>query len=236
MKVIYGIGKTKFPFPNPVLTIGVFDGLHKGHQKLIRQMVRRAEKLKGTSIVMTFHPHPIKVLHPQKYLPYIISLDYRLKLINQLNVNVCYVVKFTKKLSDLTPEKFVEKYIVQEINPKEIYIGPDFSFGKDHKGSGEALKALSKEYGFKVKPVKAFLLKESVPCHETFQKIGSTLIRYLISEGRLKEAAKYLGRRVSIMGKVMHGDARGRKLGFPTLNIYPADEVIRRWVFMRSGS
>ncbi|MCD4779331.1 MAG: riboflavin biosynthesis protein RibF [Candidatus Omnitrophica bacterium] len=226
MKVIYGIGKVKEKFRNPILTVGVFDGVHRGHQKLIKHAVRRAKKINGTPMLMTFYPHPVKVMRPEKYLPYIISLPYRLTLIESLGIRVCIVLKFTKKMAAIAPTRFIQHYLERLIAPKEIIVGEDFSFGFNRRGTVDFLKSQSKEYAFSVKSLKPVLVKSPSRYSGGLAKIGSTLIRYLIAEGRLKEARAYLGRNVSVLGKVMKGDARGRILGFPTINIYPAEEVV----------
>jgi riboflavin kinase/FMN adenylyltransferase len=226
MKVIYGIGKVKQKFRDPILTIGVFDGVHRGHQKLIKHTVRRAEKLNGTPMLMTFYPHPVKVMRPKSYLPYIVSLSYRLSLIASLGIKVCIVLKFTKRMAAITPDRFIEQYLVGLVAPKEIIVGADFSFGLNRQGTVEYLKSQSRKYAFAVKTLKPMLAKSPSGRTDGVVKIGSTLIRYLIAEGHLKEAKAYLGRNVSVLGEVKQGDARGRLLGFPTINIYPAEEVV----------
>ena len=135
MKVIYGFGKTKLNFSYPVVAIGIFDGLHRDHQTLIKQLVKRARSVKGQAIVLTFYPHPVHVLHPEVYLPYIISLSYRLKLLQDLGVDVCIVGKFTKAFSHLTPDEFVLKYLVRRIQVKEVFVGDDFRFGVHREGN-----------------------------------------------------------------------------------------------------
>jgi len=218
MKVIYGIGKVKKTFKNTVLAIGVFDGLHAGHQKLIKAAVRKAKSLGGPAIVMTFSPHPVQILKPDKYLPFVISLPHRLKLIEQLDVAACVVVRFTKRFSQLAAQEFVKSYLVEPIKPKEIFVGNDFRFGKNRSGTIEYFKEAGRKYGFKVNTV--------FPVKGGRKKIGSSRIRSLITDGKLYAAKHFLGRNFSIMGKVVRGDRRGKGLGFPTANIYPENSVI----------
>ncbi len=154
MKVIYGIGKINRIFKNDVLVIGVFDGLHIGHQKLIKTAVRRAKALGGQAAVMTFSPHPFEVLHPRKYLPHVVSLSHRFKLIEQLGVKSCIVIRFTKQFSRLTGEQFAKKYIAGYVKPREVFVGGDFRFGQGRQGTLEHFKEIGKKYGFKVKTVK----------------------------------------------------------------------------------
>ena len=218
MNVIYAIGKVKKKFKNAVLAIGVFDGVHRGHQALIQGAVRRARQLGGEPLVMTFWPHPVHVLHPELGLPYIISLHHRLKLIEELGAKARIVVHFTRRFARLSPEQFIQRYIIAHIAPKEIYVGNDFRFGQGREGTLEYFQQAGVKYGFKVRVVDAVKAGK--------KKIGSSMIRQLIGEGKLAQAAKFLGRGVSVMGKVVHGDGRGKEFGFPTANIFIQNGVI----------
>jgi len=218
MKVIYSPGKLKKVIDNAVLAIGVFDGMHLGHQKLIRRSIALARKNRGKAVVLTFHPHPVQVLRPETYLPYIVSVPYRLKLIAETGVDICVLEKFTKKFSQLTPQKFVENYLLGFIRPKVIIVGEDFRFGSDREGDLSTFRRLGRRWGFKVNAVTS--LKGSQ------KKIGSTLIRKEIAAGHLTKAEKMLGRPVSIMAKVVRGKSRGRILGFPTANLKLDAEVL----------
>ncbi len=218
MKIIYGIGQAREKFKNVVLAIGVFDGLHRGHQALIKKAISKAKLLRGQACVMTFDPHPVHVLHPDVYLPLIVSLPHRLYLMEKMGVAAAFVVNFTKRFSRLSPQEFIKRYIVDVIKPAEIIIGDDFRFGKDRLGTLEYLRQAGRKYGFRVNAVDAVRGGK--------KKISSTLIRQLIAGGKLNDAEKLLGRKVSLMGKVVKGDSRGKKLGFPTANIYPTNEVI----------
>ncbi len=218
MNVIYGIGKVNRLFKNAVLAIGVFDGLHIGHQELIQRIVKRAKEIKGESIVLTFDPHPIKVLDPQRYIPLISTLSQRILLIEQMEVDHCLVVNFTKRFSQMSPESFIKRYIEKNIHPKEIYVGCDFRFGNNRSGTLDVFKAEGARYGFRLHVVHSI--------EKGNEKISSTHIRRLIRSGRLKESGRLLGRTFSIMGVVKKGKSRGTKLGFPTANIYPRNEII----------
>ncbi len=218
MNVIYAIGKVKKKFKNAVLAIGVFDGVHRGHQALIQGAIRRAQQTKGDPLVMTFWPPPVHVLRPELGLPYIISLQHRLKLIEELGAKACIVVHFTRRFARLSPEQFIRRYLVAHIAPKEIYVGNDFRFGQGREGTLEYFEQVGAKYGFKVRAVDAVKTGE--------KKIGSSIIRQLIGEGKLSQAARLLGRAVSVMGKVVHGDGRGKKIGFPTANIFIRNGVI----------
>jgi len=218
MKVIYGIGNVKRILKNTVLAIGVFDGLHLGHQKLIKTAVARANILNGKGYVMTFFPHPIRILRPEIYMPYIVSLPYRIKLIAGLGVTGCIVSRFTKRFAQLSPQRFIENYLMRYIRPVEVFVGDDFRFGQNRTGSVELFEQIGKKFGFKVHVVSQ--IKSGVG------KISSTRIRELIASGRLKHAGALLGRNVSIMGIVVRGENRGKELGFPTANILPDGEIL----------
>ena len=218
MKVMYGIGKVKQSFKKAVLVIGVFDGLHLGHQQLIRQAVKRAKAIGGKVVVLTFWPHPVHVLHPEIHLPLIISLPHRLTILSTLGVDACVVVRFTKRFSQMTPHRFIQQYIVKGVRPKEVFVGDDFRFGQDRTGTLDLFQREGQTYGFNVNPVRS--VRGGVA------KISSTHIRELISDGQLKAAQRWLGRPVALMGRVVKGEARGRTLGYPTANIEVATEVI----------
>lgn len=218
MKVISRIGGIKKKFTRPVLALGVFDGLHRGHRYLIDKVVKRARAIRGTSVVMTFFPHPRHVLRPHHFLPFLISLRHRLRLIEQMGVSVCFVANFTKQFSNLTSHQFARRYLLAGIKPREIFIGEDFRFGRGRSGSVEFLKTIGAQKGFAVHAIPRI--------KQGNWGISSSLIRKLILEGRLTLARRMLGRPVSILGKVIKGDGRGKTLGFPTANINSLGEII----------
>jgi riboflavin kinase/FMN adenylyltransferase len=160
----------------------------------------------------------VQVLHPDNYLPFVISLPHRLKLIERLDVTACIVVRFTKRFSQLTAHEFIEHYLVGPLQPGEIFVGRDFRFGKNRSGTLEYLKEAGRTYGFQVNVIS--------PVKGGQRKIGSSRIRRLITEGKLYAAKQFLGREFSTMGRVVKGDGRGRALGFPTVNIRPQNAVI----------
>ena len=220
MKVICGIKKFPKKFHHAVLVIGVFDGLHQGHRELIRRAVQRARATQRPIVVMTFDPHPVNVLHPEVRLPLIVSLPYRLKLIEALGVDAAVVISFTKTFSRLNPENFIKQYLVESIQPREVFVGDDFRFGQGRIGTIDLFKEVSERFGFHVNTVHPIKRKgEGI-------KISSTTIRQFISDGKLAQAQRLLGRRVSVMGRVVKGDRRGRLLGFPTANILPHDVIL----------
>jgi len=218
MKVYYGAGKIKHKFKRPILTIGIFDGVHRGHRYIIKKIVDGSRRINGSSIVFTFYPHPYHVLKPRKYLPLLISLEHRLNLLADLGVDVCIIQGFTKKFSNINKTTFIKKILVNKIHPSEIIVGKDFNFGKKKMGGIKLLKDLGKIHNYRVKVIPSRLIGT--------KKISSTLIRSLILKGNLKKASNFLGRPLSIFGKIVKGSKRGKLLGFPTANIDYAHEVL----------
>lgn len=213
MKVIYGIGKAKHHFRDIVLVIGIFDGLHRGHQILIRSALRRARVLKCKMVVLTFSPHPMLVLHPEKSFHKITSLAHRLKLLSCMGVDACIVGKFTQKFSLISPAVFVKRYLCGILHVKEVFIGEDFRFGQNRRGEVTWLYELGERYGFRV-----HIMKDILKGHA---KISSTQIRRFVARGDLTRAENLMGRRFAVMGRVEKGEGRGAWLGFRTVNIYP---------------
>ena len=211
MKTIFGPRKLREAFEKTVVLIGVFDGLHRGHRYLIRKAVSLSRARNKKSVCVTFHPHP-------KKQPCLISLTHRLRLIEELGVDYCLVIKFNRRFSLVTAEDFVKDILVKFFHPEFIFIGENFRFGYQARGTVEVLKALSGTFGFKVRAIKELSAAD--------KKISSRAIRHLIKAGELKEAQRLLGRRVSVLGTVISGAKRGRGLGYPTANINPHHEVL----------
>lgn len=218
METIYGINQWTKQYKNPVVAIGVFDGLHLGHQDLMKTTVQKAREIQGTPMVMTFNPHPVHVLHPHVHLPLIASFPHRLKLFEKLGIEVCLAVHFTRRFSHLSPQQFIKHYIVQAIKAKVVVVGDDFRFGEHRRGTLEIFQEAGEKFGFKVIGLHAVKRNRKV--------ISSTSIRTWIAQGKFAEASRLLGRPVTLFGKVVHGDRRGKKLGFPTANIRLTSEVI----------
>ena len=209
MKVIYDLGTTKIK--KSAIAIGIFDGVHRGHQLLIKSMVAQARRLKAKAVVITFFPHPAHVLRPDVFLPYLMSLEHRLKLLESLGADVVYIIRFNKRFAKIDPVYFIEKVLVAQLGVKSVYVGDNFRFGKDRSGDINLFKKLSHKHGYRMHAVKT--LKQSG------EVISSGRLRRLIPAGELKQASHLLGRPVSILGKVIRGAARGKSLGYPTANI-----------------
>ncbi|MDO8524978.1 MAG: bifunctional riboflavin kinase/FAD synthetase [Candidatus Omnitrophota bacterium] len=219
MNTIYGLRHLKRQAKGSVVTIGVFDGVHIGHRKVIKKAVDSAVKAKLASIVITFDPHPAKILKSGRAAPSLISLKHRIRLIGELGADILLIVKFTKPFSKMPPEKFVENILIDKLRMKEIYLGDNFSFGNGAAGRGaRILRDMSRGLGFKVTIIKPVKLNARI--------VSSSLIRRLILSGNLREAARLSGRPVSIFGTVVKGSGIARGLGCPTANINPHHEAI----------
>jgi len=219
MKVIRGIENIKEGLSYPLLTIGNFDGVHLGHQKIFRLLVERARVVNGTSIVLTFQPHPLKVLSPQKAPPQLMTIDQKAELIGSFNIDYMICVNFTREFSRIEAEDFVRDILVGRIGVKEIFIGANYLFGKERKGSPELLKTMGRESGFTVTVVEELKVKGAI--------VSSSMIRSLIRGGEVEEASVFLGRPYSVDGTVIEGTKRGRNLlRIPTANLETPNELL----------
>jgi riboflavin kinase/FMN adenylyltransferase len=196
---------------HPVVALGNFDGVHRGHQQLVEQIRRRAAEHAGTSVVMTFDPHPPRVLRPDKAPPLLMTLDQKIEAFTRAGVDAIVVVKFTPELSQWEPEYFVEAALVDWLQPAEVWVGANFLFGRQRAGTFTLLRTIGEDRGFRAEKIEPVLYKDFV--------VSSTRIRHLLAEGRVDEAGALLGHHYFIDGEVVRGDGRGRELGFPTANL-----------------
>jgi len=201
-----------------VVTIGVFDGVHIGHRTVIERTVARARAVGAMSIVVTFDPHPLKVLGAHHLAPSLMSLKHRVNIIRSLGVDKVIVMKFDQRLSEMDPSVFIKDIIRKKLNAQEIFVGEDFCFGKGAGADIRALKRIAGTAGLKVHPVKAVKRGGRI--------ISSSEIRRLIVAGRIKEASNLSGRPFSILGTVVSGAKLARVLGYPTANINPHHEAM----------
>ncbi|MCK4261639.1 bifunctional riboflavin kinase/FAD synthetase [bacterium] len=218
MEVIYGLENIRGNYRGLVLTLGSFDGMHIGHQKVIRMVVERAREIEGTSMVLTFHPHPRRILKPENNLPLLTSTEHKLRLMKRLGVQACLVVNFNKRFSLITPHQFVAEILCKKLKVKEVLAGSNYLFGSGQEGDMSFLKKMGKQYGFKVKALKPLMRKG--------QTLSSTRIRQFIQEGLVSDAEKLLGRPYSISGRVIKGKKLSRCIGYPTANIKSGGEMI----------
>jgi riboflavin kinase/FMN adenylyltransferase len=199
-------------FKNAVLTIGTYDGVHFGHQQIIKRINDIAQEINGESILLTFDPHPRLVLHPNDdTLKLISTIDEKEELLETFGLNHLVINEFSKEFSNMDATEYVEKILVNNFHPKKIVIGYDHRFGKDRKGNIDLLRELSAKYNYEVEEIPAQTLDEI--------SVSSTKVRNALLEGDIKHANQFLAHPFTIKGKVVHGDKIGRILGFPTANI-----------------
>lgn len=204
--------------PNPVLTIGTFDGVHIGHQKIIQRLNEEAQRINGESVLFTFYPHPRMVLYPENHgLNLIQTQVEKIDKLRRYGLDNVIVHPFTKQFSRLTALEFVRDYLVNRLHVKKMVIGYDHSFGKNREGNLKFLKEVSETYGFEVIEIDAQEIDEV--------NISSTKIRKALEVGDLEKAREFLGEPYELFGKVVQGDALGRQIGFPTANLDVESEV-----------
>jgi riboflavin kinase/FMN adenylyltransferase len=219
MEIIRGLEDLKENYPNTVITIGNFDGLHLGHQKIIQTVLRESEDINGTSMVVTFDPHPMKVLAPEREIKLLTTPKERERLIQTMGIHVLLCITFNEEFSQLTPDDFIDDILVKKINAKKVIVGQNYAFGKARKGTTELLRRRGRKYGFNVKVVR----------HAKFngEVVSSSKIRNFLSKGQVFEASTFLGRAYTIEGNVIKGAGRGEKLlHIPTANITTPNELV----------
>ena len=211
MRIIDDLTFAREDFTSPLVTIGSYDGLHLGHQEIIKRVIERARGEGGEAVVLTFEPHPVKVLHPQAHFPLITSYRKKMMLLERFGVDCTINLPFTKVRAQMSAEEFIKEIVQERIAPRWLVVGFNFTFGKNRTGTPDELKKMGTHLGFAVEIVPPYTVNGEV--------VSSTRIRELIKEGSIKEANRMLGWDFIIMGKVIHGHARGKGLGFPTANL-----------------
>jgi riboflavin kinase/FMN adenylyltransferase len=202
----------------PVLALGNFDGLHRGHTKIIDRVRRRAGERAGTPAAMTFEPHPPRVLRPDKAPPLLMTAAQKLEALGRAGMQGIAVVRFTRELSLWDPETFVRTVLVEWLHVAEVWVGANFLFGHERAGTFSVLRSLGARYGFRAEKIDPVRYKDFV--------VSSTRVRRLVQEGRVDEAGALLGHHYFIDGLVARGAGRGRGIGFPTANIETANELV----------
>ena len=219
MQIIDDLHTIEEPLKNPVLTIGNFDGVHRGHLALFEKVRERARAIGGQSAVMTFQPHPIKMMKPGNGPLLITPTRQKIDLIGKAGIDVLICVPFTREFASVSAEDFVKEILVRRIGIKEIVVGYDYAFGRNREGDIPLLRRMGEKLGFLVHLVG--------PIHVDQTLVSSTSIRRLVQEGKLSEAKRLLGRDYQVEGTVVKGHQRGgRLLGFPTANLKPEDELL----------
>jgi riboflavin kinase/FMN adenylyltransferase len=219
MQVILNLNELTEPLTNPVLTIGNFDGVHKGHLALFDTVKERAKAIGGQSVVMTFEPHPLKVMRPADGPRLITHTGQKLELIEKAGIDIIVCVSFDREFAAIPARDFIENILVQKIGIKEIVVGYDYTFGHNREGDINLLREIGDKRGFVVHLVGPIQIDQTL--------VSSTSIRRMIQEGRLAEAKVLLGRDFEVQGTVVKGHNRGgRLLGFPTANLNPHGELL----------
>jgi len=219
MSIVCNLDNLPKNITNPVITIGNFDGVHWAHQKIFKKIIERARDLHGTSVAITFEPHPIKVMFPTKAKPLITLLEQKKELIINQGIDLLLIIEFTTEFAAISASDFVKDILVDKIGVKEIVVGYDYTFGHNRQGNITVLRKMGSLFNFNVHQVD--------PVYVGKVLVSSTSIRKLIMEGNVDEAKKILGRNYQIRGEVISGrDRGGPLLGYPTANLRLTDELI----------
>lgn len=217
MRLFHGYENAEIARPT-VLTLGVFDGLHLGHQLIISRVVERARETGAVPTVITFDPHPREVLHPESAPPLLQTFDQKVEAFGMLGVEQTIVIRFTREFAHVRAEEFLKDVVHERLHAKEVYLGRGFAFGRGRGGDIELLRKVSGQLGFFADEVPEVRLRG--------QRISSSRIRGLLSQGRVNLARRMLGRPYGVEGRVVRGAERGRTIGFPTANLQPQNRVI----------
>ncbi len=206
----------KMDFKYPIITMGTFDGVHRGHKKLLKKLTDLAKEKNGESIVITYYHHPLEIIH-KKTFPYLLTeREIKEHCIKKLGIDYVLYLKFDRKMAKMNAYDFLKDILIGEIKAKEIVVGYDTHFGKNREGNLDFLKKHQAEFGYKLHYVEPFKIDNII--------VSSSLIRDYIREGDMETASKFLGRIYSLKGKVVHGEKIGSEIGFPTVNLKPIDE------------
>jgi len=217
MEIIIGLDQLRRTFVNPVVTLGNFDGVHLGHQRIFHRIKEEASKIEGEAIVITFEPHPLKVISPQHCPPLLTPFRKKMMLIEQSGIAAVLCIRFSLPFAQLTPLEFVQEILVDKVKARKVIIGYNYHFGKNQSGDVEALRKLANLFGIGVEVVEPLKMGQTV--------VSSSKIRELIKAGEIEQASALLGRDYLVMGKVIQGMKRGRALGFPTANLELSEEL-----------
>lgn len=220
MRIWRGIDELPGGLPFPVVTIGNFDGVHLGHRRIIELVRARAEQEAGTSIVLTFDPHPSRILSPLRQPGLLTPTSVKLDLFQKLGMEATLVLPFTPEFSHLSPEEFVRTVLLERIGTREAVVGDNFRFGYRHAGGVRTLAQLGREMGFRARGVAPVKVRGRV--------VSSSYIRDLLREGNLSLAGRLLGRCFSLRGRIVSGLRIGRSRTVPTLNLEQYEELLPR--------
>jgi len=218
MKIFDDIELLRAHLRAPIATIGNFDGLHRGHQAIVRTVLCRSRETGGSSLLITFDPHPLKILAPERAPRMLTTRRQKLALIDSTGLEFLLILPFTVELAEVTAEQFVRQYLAEGLGVKEVHVGANFNFGRDRAGNAEMLIRLCGEVGIRAAQVEEVRSLDS--------PISSSRIRRAIQSGEVELARELLGRPYVIEGTVIHGESRGARLGFPTANLESPNELM----------
>lgn len=219
MRLFHGTENAEIARPT-VLTLGVFDGLHIGHQLIMKTLVERARAVAAVPTVITFEPHPRAVLHPESAPPLLQTFDQKIEALGILGIEQTIVIHFDEAFSQMRAENFLRQVVVDRLHAKEVYLGRGFGFGHNREGNIDLLRRVSSKLGFVADEVPEVGLRG--------QRVSSSRIRELLLKGQVNLARRMLGRPYGVEGSVVRGAERGAQIGFPTANIHPHNRVIPR--------
>src|SRR6266699_123294 len=217
MRLFHGTDNAEITRPT-VLTLGVFDGLHLGHQLIMKTVVERARAVGAVPTVITFEPHPREVLHPESAPPLLQTFDQKIEALGVLGIEQTIVIHFDKSFAQIRAQDFLRDAVVDRLHAKEVYLGCGFAFGHDREGNIDLLRSVSQSLGFFADEVPEVRLRG--------RRVSSSRIRELLQHGRVNLARRMLGRPYGVEGRVTRGAERGVTLGFPTANLRPQNRVI----------
>ncbi len=218
MEIVEGSSSLRSELRTPIVTIGNFDGVHVGHQKIFQTVTRRAREMGGQSVCYTFDPHPQRIIAPDYCPPLLITRRKKIALIARQGIDVLIIEPFTHAFSQQSAEDFLTKVLHAQLAPKEVYVGHDFHFGKGRAASFASLQSMGEKLGFGVHVIEEVLSED--------EEVSSSRIRRLVAEGKVEEAARLLGRAFTVEGTVIPGAARGHTLGFATANVEVENELL----------
>jgi riboflavin kinase/FMN adenylyltransferase len=218
LQIFRGVADLDRRLTRPVVTVGNFDGVHRGHQAILAKVIERAQALEGESVLYTFEPHPRRVLQPESGLRLLETFDQKMEVLESLGLDAVIAEPFDLDFARMTPDRFIDHCLHECITPIEVYVGYDFHFGRDREGSMRLLTERGPHLGFSVTVIPEISVEG--------RDVNSTRIRELLSRGEVEEAGVLLGRSFCARGRVTEGDRRGRTIGFPTANLAPDTEIL----------
>jgi riboflavin kinase/FMN adenylyltransferase len=217
MEIILGLEQLRRPLNNPVVTLGNFDGVHLGHQSIFRKVKEEAQKINGEAVVITFEPHPLKVLSPQTCPPLLTPFRKKMMLIEKTGIDTVLCIEFNPNFSRISPFDFIKNILIEKVKARKIVVGYNYHFGRKHRGDVEILKQVCKLFNVDVEVIEPLRIGSTT--------VSSSKIRELIKDGEVEEASRLLGRNYPVIGKVVQGAKRGQTLGFPTANLEISEDL-----------